>query len=152
MTRERAKDHIGDPVGDALKDSDLAELFAQPLTFEDAPRFEAKVVRGLSMRLWMRHWLVVLAGFVGGIYALAQIVRVPDLSAQSLHSAAVRTDHTLNAGIQAMDVAGKTMSNFTDQWGHYLGMMQTPAFFWVSFSLCLMFVGLYYAYSQEEAL
>ena len=148
MTRERPNDD----VGKALTDADLAELFAQTLTFEDASGFETKVVRGLSMRLWMRHWLVVLAGFVGGIYALAQIVRVPDFGARSLHTAAVRTDHTLDAGIQAMDVAGKTMSNFTDQLGHYLGMMQTPTFFWVSFSLCLMFVGLYYAYSQEEAL
>ncbi len=148
MTREL----LNDDAGDALTDSDLAELFAQPMAFDDAPRFEAKVVRGLSMRLWMRHWLVVLAGFVGGVYALAQIVRVPNLGAQSLRTAAVRTDNTLTAGMQAMDAAGKTVSNFTDQWGHYLGMMQTPTFFWVSFSLCLMFVGLYYAYSQEEAL
>lgn len=148
MTRELSNDD----VGDALSNGDLAELFAQPQAFDDAAAFEAKVVRGLSMRLWMRHWLVVLAGFVGGVYALAQIVRVPTLNAQSLQRAAVKTDNTLSAGIQAMDVAGKTMSNFTDQWGHYLGMMQTPAFFWVSFSLCLMFVGLYYAYSQEEAL
>ncbi len=137
---------------DDASDSDLAELFGQPLAFDDAAHFEAKVVRGLSLRLWMRHWLVVLAGFVGGVYALAQIVRVPNLNAQSLRSAAATTDHTLNVGIQAMDAAGKTMTGLTDQWGHYLGLMQTPAFFWVSFSLCLMFVGLYYAYSQEEAL
>lgn len=148
MTRELSNDD----VGDTPSNSDLAELFAQAQAFDDAPAFEAKVVRGLSMRLWMRHWLVVLAGFVGGVYALAQIVRVPTLNAQSFQHVAVRTDNTLSAGIQAMDVAGKTMSNFTDQWGHYLSMMQTPAFFWVSFSLCLMFVGLYYAYSQEEAL
>jgi len=148
MTRELPNDR----VGDALSDSDLAELFAQPMAFDDAQRFEAKAVRGLSMRLWMRHWLVVLAGFVGGVYALAQIVRVPSLNAQSLRTAATKTDHTFNAGVQVMDAAGKTVSNFTDQWGHYLGMMQTPTFFWVSFSLCLMFVGLYYAYSQEEAL
>lgn len=148
MTRELSNDD----VGDALSNSDLAELFAQAHDFDDAARFDAKVVRGLSMRLWMRHWLVVLAGFVGGVYALAQIVRVPSLNAQSLQRAATKTDNTLSAGIQAMDVAGKTVSTFTDQWGHYLGMMQTPAFFWVSFSLCLMFVGLYYAYSQEEAL
>ncbi|MBW8735181.1 MAG: hypothetical protein JF571_12935 [Asticcacaulis sp.] len=135
-----------------MTDGDLAELFAQPMPFDDTAQFEAKVVRGLSLRLWMRHWLVVLAGFVGGVYALAQIVRVPGVAAQSLRTAAVRTDHTFNAGIQAMDVAGKNMASLTDQWGHYLGMMQTPAFFWVSFSLCLMFVGLYYAYSQEEAL
>jgi hypothetical protein len=141
-----------DDVGDALKNSDLAELFAQPQSFDDAPRFEAKVVRGLSLRLWMRHWLVVLAGFVGGVYALAQIVRVPNLGTMSLKTAAAKTDHTLTAGIQVMDAAGKNFSNLTDQWGHYLGIMQTPAFFWVSFSLCLMFVGLYYAYSQEEAL
>jgi hypothetical protein len=148
MTRELPNDH----VGDALSNSDLAELFAQPQTFGDAPHFEARVVRGLSMRLWMRHWLVVLAGFVGGVYALAQIVRVPNLGTMSLKTAAARTDYTLSAGIQVMDAAGKNVSNLADQWGHYLGMMQTPAFFWVSFSLCLMFVGLYYAYSQEEAL
>ena len=148
MTRELPNDDFGD----ALKDSDLAELFAQAQTFGDAPQFEAKVVRGLSLRLWMRHWLVVLAGFVGGIYALAQIVRVPNLNAMSLKSAAANTDYTLNAGMKVMDAAGKNVANLTDQWDHYLSMMQTPAFFWVSFSLCLMFVGLYYAYSQEEAL
>ncbi len=58
MTRELPND----AVGDALRDGDLAELFAQPQTFGDAPQFEAKGVRGLSLRLWMRHWLVVLAG------------------------------------------------------------------------------------------
>ena len=39
-----------------------------------------------------------------------------------------------------------------DSSAHYLNLMQTPVFFWVSFSLCLIFLGIYYAYSQEETI
>ncbi len=138
-----------------LKDEDLADLFATPVDFDDSQRFEDRVTRGLQVKLWMRQWLVVLAGFVGGLYALAQIIRMPAGSpnaAQSLHKAALDTDHTLRAGFQAVDDAGRNVAGLADQWSHTLTFMQTPTFFWVSFSLCLIFLGLYYAYSQEETI
>lgn len=141
-----------------LKESDLADLFATPNRFDDAEIFESRVMRRLQVKLWMRQWLVVLAGFVGGLYALAQFIRMPDLGSgkpvtgTSLQTAAVDTDQTLRAGFEMVDMVRKNLVDLADQSSHYLTFMQTPIFFWGSFALCLMFLGLYYAYSQEETL
>ncbi len=142
-----------------MKDSELSDLFAAPSRFDDADAFEGRVMRGLKVKLWMRQWLVVLAGFVGGLYALAQFVRLPEWTfgskapyAETFHKAAVDTDNTLRVGAEFVDVARKSFGDLLDQSGHYVTFMQTPIFFWLSFSLCLAFLGLYYAYSQEETL
>ncbi len=136
-------------------DDALSALFATPQAFDDAERFEAQVSRRLQVKLWMRQWLVALAGIVGGLYALAQFVRVPTsitATGQSMHRAVMDTDQTLRAGFNAMDQAGRGLTGLAEDWGHTLVFMQTPVFFWVSFTLCLMLLGLYYAYSQEETL
>jgi len=142
-----------------MKDSELSDLFATPARFDDTEAFEGRVMRGLQVKLWMRQWLVVLAGFVGGLYALAQFVRLPEWTsggkvayAETFHKAAVDTDNTLRVGIEFVDVARQSFGNLLNQSGQYLTFMQTPVFFWLSFSLCLAFLGLYYAYSQEETL
>ena len=142
-----------------MNDRDLEDMFQSPAAFEDAPVFEQRVMNALRMRLWLRQWLVVLAGFVGGIYALAQLVRLPDGAVtgkagyvQSIRTAAAGTDETLKAGAEMVDVIGRNLMKVMDSTGHYLTYMQTPAFFWVTFFLCLACVGLYYAYSQEETI
>ena len=139
------------------ENQDLSDLFASTHDFDDGDAFEGRVNRGLQVKLWLRQWLVVLAGFTGGIYALAQVVRMPNWTAtgkvvygQGLQQAASDTDNTLRAGSQMVDDLRVQVMGWMDSSAHYLTFMQTPLFFWVSFSLCLAFVGLYYAYSQEE--
>ena len=149
-----------------LKDEDIeiGGLFSTPDLFEDNSEFEARVMRHLTLRLWFRHWLVVLAGFIGGLYALAQFLRLPQwvLSGQAIRgeslpghpllTAANGTNDSIKAGVHAVDEVRQNLGALTQSSAHYLGMMQTPLFFWVSFTLCLTLIGLYYAYSQEETL
>lgn len=130
-----------------MKDEDIARLFAEPPHNNDAEVFEARVMMRLRLRLWLRQGLVVLAGVVGGIYALAQFIRLPKgvLSARQTEQAAMES-------IQVID--GWTRSGF-DLLTHsapYLSYMQTPSFFWVSFALCVGFLGLYFAWSQDETI
>lgn len=140
-----------------LDDGDIRDLFAATPVYEDAPAFEARVMRGLRLKLWLRQGVIALAGLVGGLYALAQFVRVPNwtfsekvLSGSKM--ARVETDQTFRAGVEFFDVIGKNAVNLFYSSMHYLGIMQTPIFFWVSFSLCLACLALYYAYSQEETI
>lgn len=128
---------------------DWADMFATPERFDDMEAFEGRVMRGLQLRMWLRQWLVVLAGFVGGVYALAQFVRMPDWK---LDGKAVDADRTLRVGAEMVDVASRGLTDFAEHSGSYLSFMQTPLFFAVSFALCLAILGLYYAYSQEETL
>ena len=141
-----------------MNDSDIKHMFASPMVYGDAEAFETRVMRGLQVRLWLRQWLVVLAGFTGGLYALAQMVHLPQWNFGSKASAgttwqqaASNTDSTLKAGAELMDVIRAKLFGLTDASAHTLSLLQTPLFFWLSFSLCLVLVGLYYAYSQEEA-
>jgi len=131
----------------------LAGWFAEPLRHADAESFNARVMLGLRLKLWLRQGFIVLAGLIGGVYALAQFIRVPSLSdgrALTLKQAAVDTNQTLKAGAAIVDVARRNAGNWLDSSTHYLGVMQTPMFFWISFALCLACLALYYAYSQEE--
>jgi hypothetical protein len=124
-----------------LEDDDIRDLFAAAPVYEDAPAFEARVMRGLRLKLWLRQGFVALAGVVGGLYALAQFVRVPNwFFGEKVLS------------VEFFDVIGKNAVNLFYSSVHYLGIMQTPIFFWVSFSLCLACLALYYAYSQEETI
>ena len=140
-----------------LDEDDIRDLFAVTPVYTDSLGFEARVMRGLRLKLWLRQGFVVLAGLVGGLYALAQFVRVPNwnfgekvLSTSKI--AGVETDQTFRAGIEFFDNIGKNAVNLFYSSLHYLGIMQTPVFFWISFSLCLACLALYYAYSQEEAI
>ncbi|EGF90688.1 hypothetical protein ABI_37200 [Asticcacaulis biprosthecium C19] len=140
-----------------MKDSDIEDLFSAPAVYDDSAAFEQRVMRSLKVKLWLRQWLVVLAGFIGGVYALAQLVRMPDLqiggkSVYGRSLAAVESDETWRAGVELVDVIRQHFMNFMDSSAQYLTYMQTPAFFWVTFSLCLAIVGVYYAYSQEETI
>jgi hypothetical protein len=138
-------------------DEAIRELFAAMPVYKDAPAFEARVMRGLRLKLWLRQGVIALAGIVGGLYALAQFVRVPSLTfgdkvLSRTQMAKVETDQTFRAGVQFFDGMGKNAVGLFDSSVHYLGIMQTPLFFWVSFSLCLACLALYYAYSQEETI
>jgi hypothetical protein len=131
-----------------INDNDIAGLFAAPAAFDDAPAFEARVMRRLHIKLWLRQWLVVLAGGIGGLYALTQFVRLPGWSREAQTAA----PDTLRAGAEFIDQMQGDLLSLTGQSMHYLTFLQTPMFFWVSFALCLTLLGLYYAYSQEETL
>ncbi|MGN6210837.1 hypothetical protein [Asticcacaulis sp.] len=140
-----------------LDEGDIRDLFAATPIYEDAAAFEARVMRGLRLKLWLRQGFVALAGVVGGLYALAQFVRVPNWSfgekvLSGSRMARVETDQTFRAGVEFFDVIGKNAVNLFYSSLHYLGIMQTPIFFWVSFSLCFACLALYYAYSQEETI
>lgn len=143
-----------------MNDDDIGNLFASAPAYDDAPVFAERVTRSLRMRLWFRQGLVALAGFIGGIYALAQFVRFPELNVsggaglygRTLQKAAVDSDQALRASAQFFDVAQVKAMDVMGSSAHYLNLMQTPLFFWVSFLLCLGFLGLYYAYSQEETI
>ena len=138
-----------------MNDNELNDLFASSEVFDDSEAFEGRVMRGLQVKLWLRQWLVVLAGFTGGLYALAQVVRLPNWTAGGrgvYEKAATETDTTLRAGSHLFDGLRVEFMNLMDSSAHYLTFMQTPLFFWVSFALCLTLVGLYYAYSQEETI
>jgi hypothetical protein len=131
-------------------------LFASTPIYDDADAFKSRVTRGLRLKLWLRQGVIALAGIVGGLYALAQFVRVPSLGfggkALGTQMAHVETGETFRAGVEFFDVIGKNAMNLFDSSVRYLGLMQTPLFFWVSFSLCLVCLALYYAYSQEETI
>jgi len=140
-----------------LDDGDIRDLFAVTPVYNDAPAFEARVMRGLRLKLWLRQGFVVLAGLVGGLYALAQFVRVPNWTfgetvMSGSQAARVETGQTFRAGVEFFDVIGRKAVDLFYSSVHYLGIMQTPIFFWVSFSLCLACLALYYAYSQEETI
>ncbi len=140
-----------------MNDDSIGDLFASNPAYDDAPVFAERVTRILRMRLWLRQGLVALAGFIGGIYALAQFIRIPGLNAAAdggltLHKAAVDSDQALRASAQLLDMAQVRAMDVLGSSAHYLNLMQTPLFFWVSFTLCLAFLGLYYANSQEESI
>ncbi len=143
-----------------MNDNDIGDLFAAAPQYDDAPAFAERVTRSLRLRLWFRQGLVVLAGFVGGIYALAQVVRIPGwngaagptIYGQTLQKAAADSDQALRVSAQFFDVSQVRLMDFMGSSAHYLNLMQTPVFFWVSFLLCLGFLGLYFLYSQEETI
>jgi len=128
-----------------MNDSDIGDLFATPASFDDGEAFEARTTRKLMVRLWLRQWLVALAGVIGGVYALFQFVRVPDGTVLSVKQAQVETDRLL-------DTAGQQLTNLTTSGVRYLDLVQQPMMFWAVFALCLTLLGLYYAYSREETL
>ncbi|ESQ94393.1 hypothetical protein ABENE_02485 [Asticcacaulis benevestitus DSM 16100 = ATCC BAA-896] len=146
-----------------LKDDDIGDLFAAAPVYDDSEVFQARVMRGLRFNLWLRQGVVVLAGFVGGLYALAQFIHMPNwaggeggsapkVATVTLTKAATETDETLRAGVEFFDGMGKSAMSLIESSARYLNLMQTPFFFWVSFSLCLACLALYYAYSQEETI
>jgi hypothetical protein len=128
-----------------MNESDIGDLFAAPVVFDDADAFETRTTRKLRLRLWLRQWLVVMAGLIGGVYALFQFVRVPDGGPLSVKQAQTQTD-------QLIDQAGHQLSTLTTSGVRYLDLVQQPMVFWAAFALCLTLLGLYYAYSREESL
>lgn len=137
------------PTHPESEDADIAGLFAAPMAFDDAPAFEGRVMRRLHLKLWLRQWLVVLAGVVGGLYALAQFVRLPGWVGGAQQAG---KPDTLRASAELVGRLQTTMAGLAGESMPYLNFLQTPMFFWLSFCLCLTLLGLYYAYSQEETL
>ncbi|HWU48835.1 MAG TPA: hypothetical protein VN042_03085 [Asticcacaulis sp.] len=150
-------DHVPEsPFGedaDREFETRLKGLFAEQPRYPDAETFSARIMLAMRFKQWFRQGFIVLAGLIGGIYALAQFIRVPltgNGHAVSLKQAAADTDQTLRAGAAIVSYARQNAGGWLDSSAHYLGIMQTPMFFWISFALCLACLALYYAYSQEE--
>lgn len=139
-----------------MKDDDFHALFNTPQRFDDEQVFHDKVMRGLRLKTWFRQALIALSGIVGGLYALVQFVRVPNWAftgeTQIVRATVTQTDAGLDAGREMVDAAGLYVARFLNTSTDYLVWMQSPLFFWVSFSLCMAIVGLYLANVYEEAL
>lgn len=140
-----------------MKDDDFYALFNAPMRFDDDEAFQAKVLSGLGVKSWLRQALIVLSGVVGGLYALVQFVRMPGWATppanlQTLSAADATTDTGLIIGQKWIDDIARQLANVLDASGEYLLWIQSPLFFWLSFSLCMAIIGLYLANSSEEAL
>jgi hypothetical protein len=140
-----------------LNDDDIARMFtaATPVS-DDAEALQARVMMALKLKLWLRQGLVGLTGIVAGIYALLQVLRLPTSNLQATDAvvaeAAGRTDRTLRAGMAAVDDLTRGSLNLLAKDAPGVGYFQTPDFFWVSFAICIVMLGLYFLWSQEEAL
>jgi hypothetical protein len=153
MKPDYAPESLSGKDADLEFETRLKGLFAEQPRYADAETFSARVMLAMRFKQWFRQGFIVLAGLIGGVYALAQFIRVPLSSgghAVSLKQAAADTDQTLRAGAAIVSYARQNAGGWLDSSAHYLGIMQTPMFFWISFALCLACLALYYAYSQEE--
>jgi len=139
-----------------MKDEDIHALFGNPMRFDDDEAFHGRVMGGLRTKTWLRQGLVALAGIAGGLYALVQFVRLPGLSQTTVRAAEVRSDVTfeaeLGAGRELIETGVRWLAQGLGKSTDYLLLMQSPAFFWVSFSLCMTIVGLYLVNMREEGL
>ncbi|MFT3997576.1 MAG: hypothetical protein QM667_09230 [Asticcacaulis sp.] len=142
-----------------MTDDDLQALFNQPVRLDDGPAFEERVMSRLKTKTWLRQGLIALAGMMGGLYALVQFVRFPGAKTTAEALVTPPPVHTtgafeveLGAGREMFDGLMRGMAQGLDASTDYLLLMQSPAFFWVSFSLCMAIVGLYLANMREEGL
>lgn len=139
-----------------MKDDDLKSLFDINPAYDDEAAFQQRVMMGIRLKNGFRQGLIVLSGFVGGLYALMQFIRIPGWTAgtQGLNSPARITDRTtdvtLEAGAELVDLATRALADFLHSLGGYIQWMQTPLFFWVSFALCSTILTLYLINGSEE--
>ena len=146
------KDDDDDPGG-----AHLADLFDTTPVYEDAARFEAQIMRRLKTALWLRWGCVGVAACIGWLFALVVWIRMPGviLSRQALADvmiARVKFDQILQSGIDLLNGTEVKTTGLLHVSSHSFNLMQMPVFYGISFSLYLVCVGLYYAYSQEETL
>lgn len=144
-----------------MTDEEIKALFEKNTAFDDHDAFRARVSQRLSLKSRLRQGLIAIAGFVGGVYALSQVINLPQMAPQTQRPSAVHevtlgsevklgTDETLRAGVQWFDDMARRLADMFALTSHYADVLHTPVFFWLSFSLCVGLIGLYYAYSQEE--
>jgi len=138
-----------------MEEHDLISLFNRVKTFEDTDVFANKVLGRLRFKYWFRQSLIAFAGLMGGIYALLQFIPMYATSNLSpVHESAsansVTSDQTLRLSGEFFTHLGEHMFEFFMNMEHYISLIQTPWFFWVSFSLCIIAIALYYANFQEE--
>jgi hypothetical protein len=139
------------------KDPYIRALFDISPAYDDAPVFQQKVMMGLTLKSWLRQGLVVISGLIGGFYALTQFVRMPEWSLKggglytgSIQMATRRTDATVEAGVEFIDIMARGLADSLFAVGGYVQWMQTPQFFWVSFALCSCILVLYLLNDAQE--
>ncbi|MDC7674589.1 hypothetical protein [Asticcacaulis machinosus] len=140
-----------------MKDEDLKSLFDITPAYDDEAAFQQRVVMGIRLKAAFRQGLIVVSGFVGGLYALIQFIRIPGWALNSELGGSVRaatrgTDATLEAGVEFADLIASGFADFLQSIGGYIQWMQTPLFFWVSFALCSTILALYLINGSEEIL
>jgi|GEM_PF-1077831 len=147
-----------------MKDDDIHTLFSQPMRFDDEAVFHERIMGGLKTKTWFRQGLIALAGIAGGLYALVQFVRLPGLTAPPALPVAqgatpivpsrseVTFEAELGMGREMVDTAVRWLAQGLGKSTDYLLIVQSPAFFWISFSLCMTIVGLYLVNMREESL
>ncbi|MDC7682021.1 hypothetical protein PQU92_01965 [Asticcacaulis sp. BYS171W] len=142
-----------------MKDDDFHALFNAPQRFADEAVFHDRVMRSLNTKTWLRQGLIALSGIIGGLYALMQFVRLPGWTPAAeaeVRAVATRTDSGFEAGLgvgrDLLESAAHSLANGLSRSTEYLTLMQSPLFFWVSFSLCMAIVGLYLVNAREDAL
>lgn len=141
-----------------MKDEDLYHLFQTPMRFDDEPAFQDRVMRRLGAKNWLRQGLIALAGLLGGLYALTQLVRLPGLSstAEAATRPSVAPDATFEAslgfGRELVESVANGLALGLSKSTDYLAFAQSPLFFWISFSLCMSIVGLYLVNMREEGM
>ncbi|ESQ80346.1 hypothetical protein [Asticcacaulis sp. YBE204] len=142
-----------------MKDDDFHTLFNTPQRFDDEAQFHDQVMRGLKTGTWLRQGLIALSGIIGGLYALMQFVHLPGwtpAAESEVREVVAKTDTGFEAGLgvgrDLLDAAANYLANGLSRSTDYLTVMQSPLFFWVSFSLCMAIVGLYLVNGREDAL
>ena len=142
-----------------MTDEELSRLINQPQAFADSEAFGRKTMRGLKLQLMWRKAVIGLAGLVGGVYALGQLVRLPEISSPAgatvdtrLVRASVTTEETVSQGLRWLDGLSHKLADGLQLADRSIDFMHQPAFFWGSFAICVTLMALYFAQSQEEML
>jgi hypothetical protein len=142
-----------------MKDEDIYNMFQASKRFEDASDFESRVLKSISFRGVLRQALIAVSGFIGGLYALGQFFNLshlklyaPEKHTSDITSALISTELSLTNGAMFRDSLDLWLSRTIQVSADYLQLMQSPLFFWISFSLCMTIVGLYLANSEPDVL
>lgn len=137
-----------------MDDKDLQRYFNAPLSFDDETAFAQKLTDKLRRRVYFRRASLWVSGVLGGIYALAQIVRVPSVEVKA-RSALIgdygKIYEVTDNGLEELLIWIKTLLlGLADRIGAGVTLMQSPSFFWAVFALCLAFLTVMWVQSNEE--
>jgi hypothetical protein len=139
-----------------MTDDDFKSLFDRVEKFDDDEAFVARACHKVVLRQRLRQGAIMVSGGIGGLYALGQIVHMPKPqeagTAQGWQSVAYSTDTSIRMGTELLESVRSVGLSWLDGGLHALNLMQSPHFFWLSFVISLVFLGLYFAYAQEETI
>lgn len=142
---------------DELRDQHLAHLINQPMAFGDSAAFERRVVHALEFRLMWRKAVIGLAGLTGGLYALGQLISLPEAPQRvetpvSLTRATIGTEETFSQGLRWFDSLSHRIADALQLADRSIDFVHQPVFFWGSFAICATLIALYFIQNQEGVL